>query len=135
MDEPSFEEQYEDVLQNIESQIIAVYREDKTLTDYDVDRALELLAKNYVNESRGKEPILPRNRLSEYVYVRVKSMCDWRLGRPQMQDDDGEPVDLPLRVLQMDEILACLKRLRKSIATWNKQGGRQGYLMYINQFL
>jgi hypothetical protein len=26
----------------------------------------------------------------------------------------------------------CLKRIRKSVDLWNKQGGRQGYLYFID---
>ena len=33
------------------------------------------------------------------------------------------------------EILLCLKRLKSSIRLWNGEGGRQGYLTYIRNFL
>lgn len=36
---------------------------------------------------------------------------------------------------QYAEIVACLKRLRKSVQFWTKSGGRQGYLNYIVEFL
>jgi hypothetical protein len=32
-------------------------------------------------------------------------------------------------------LIACLKRIRKSVRFWNKQGGRRGYLTYIEKFL
>jgi len=31
-----------------------------------------------------------------------------------------------------DEIMECLKRIRKSVDLWHKQGGRQGYLYFID---
>ena len=31
--------------------------------------------------------------------------------------------------------LLSLRRLRKSIRLWHKQGGRQGYLKYVREFL
>jgi hypothetical protein len=37
--------------------------------------------------------------------------------------------------ITVDEIQACLKRLRKSIETWSKHGGTQGYLNYIRQLI
>jgi hypothetical protein len=35
----------------------------------------------------------------------------------------------------IDEIIACLKRIRKSINRWNKVGGRQGYLIFVSDFI
>jgi hypothetical protein len=37
--------------------------------------------------------------------------------------------------LQADEIVACLKRIIKSLQHWNKYGGRQGYLQFIEQYI
>jgi hypothetical protein len=34
----------------------------------------------------------------------------------------------------VDEIILCLKRLRKSVKLWTTDYGRQGYLNYIAQF-
>ena len=30
---------------------------------------------------------------------------------------------------------ACLKRIRKSVQRWNKEGGRQGYLTFVGRFV
>jgi hypothetical protein len=35
----------------------------------------------------------------------------------------------------VDEIITCLKRIQKSIRRWNKEGGRQGYLNFISEFV
>ena len=40
----------------------------------------------------------------------------------------GEPVT-------RDEIIACLKRVRKSIHLWTREGGRQGYLTFVSRFI
>ena len=37
--------------------------------------------------------------------------------------------------VSLDVIVACLKRIRKSIQRWNKEGGRQGYLIFIQRFV
>ncbi len=42
MSQPRFEEQYEDVLQNIEFTIVRIYREKPVLTDYEVQSAFIL---------------------------------------------------------------------------------------------
>ena len=37
--------------------------------------------------------------------------------------------------ISLDEIVACLKRVRKSINRWTRTGGRQGYLTFVSQFV
>jgi hypothetical protein len=37
--------------------------------------------------------------------------------------------------LSPEVMTQCLKRLRKSLEHWTKEGGSQGYLTYISQFL
>jgi hypothetical protein len=123
----------EDVLQNIEMAVVQVYRDHPTLADYQVDAAYEALGRTYVNETRGKAPIPPKGELPLAVYEHAKNICDWRLGRQQIVDEENAP--LVFDPLSMDEMLECLKRLRKSVALWNKRNGSQGYLQYVNQFL
>jgi hypothetical protein len=128
----SFEEEYLDVLQNIEMAIVSVYREHRDLLDYDVDKALNLLWKEYRNEQINKTtpaPILDAN--TQLVYSRVRAVCEWRLGRAELTGQKklvrGKP-----EPISIDEILDCLKRIRKSIDLWTRQGGRQGYLYFID---
>ena len=33
------------------------------------------------------------------------------------------------------EILACLRKIRKSVERWNKRGGQQGYLHFVREFV
>jgi hypothetical protein len=130
----TFEEQYLDVLQNIEFAIVSVYRENPDLLDYDVDKVLNLLWTEYRNEKQDKTVPAPQLGVNaQRVYARVKSMCEWRLGRQKLgAEKDGKPVEMDLKPLTRDEIMACLKRIRKSIELWTKQGGRQGYLYFID---
>lgn len=63
-------------------------------------------------------------------------MCEWRLGWHTLEaEQDGRAVGVTPEPLTLDEIMACLKRLRKSVDLWNKQGGRQGYLSFIDSQL
>jgi hypothetical protein len=129
---PAFEETYLDVLQNIEFAIVSVYRENPDLLDYDVDKAVNLLWTEYRNEKQDRTMPAPQLAVNaQKVYVRVKSMCEWRLGRRNLEKD-GQPVEMDIKPLTLDEIMACLKRIRKSIELWTKQGGRQGYLYFID---
>ncbi|MBC8508070.1 MAG: hypothetical protein ISR58_05400 [Anaerolineales bacterium] len=125
------EEQNLDVLQNIEFAIVSAYRRNRDLTDHNVDMALETLVKLY----RGRKAFPPQNLLTLEVYEAAQGMCDWRLGETVLEDESDLPADLPLEQVSRDIIVACLNRLRKSVRTWTKQGGRQGYLNYIDQFL
>lgn len=128
----AFEDKYMDVLQNIEMAIVSVYREHGDLLDYDVDRVLNLLWKEYRNEQINKATLMPSlNENPQLVYDRVKNICEWRLGRAEMNFNDAFAKIKP-EPASIDEILDCLKRILKSVKLWNKEGGRQGYLYFID---
>ena len=128
-----FLEQYMEVMQNLEAVIVGIYREKRELADYQVDGALEALGRTYAGELRGKAPVLPKSPLALEVYLALKGVCDWRMGRENLVDEEGQPMATD-EALTRDEVLACLKRIRKSVAMWNKEGGSQGYLHYVSQF-
>ncbi len=134
---PSFEEQYMDVLQNIEMAIVSVYREHNDLTDYDVDKVLNLLWTEYRNEKQGKATPMPiLNANARLVHDRVREMCEWRLGRSNnIELKGGGLFKAKPKPISVDEIMDCLKRIRKSVALWNKEGGRQGYLYFIDNHI
>lgn len=37
--------------------------------------------------------------------------------------------------MSVEEIVGCLKRVRRSIETWNKQLGRRGYYDFVSEFI
>lgn len=122
----------EDVLQNIEFAAIQVYRAHPELTDYEVDKAYEALERRYKAEERGRRlPTIRLDGLSKEVHDVVETMCEWRLGRPP-EGSELPPIDEPLTP---DLLVQCLKYLRKSVSLWTEEGGRQGYLQYIDNFL
>jgi hypothetical protein len=127
------EEEYLDVLQNIEFAIVSVYRERNDLRDYEVMRALDALIDFYRAEARGhipKEFHLPEKET--LVFQRVQDMCEFRLGRENL----GSNVQaFSIEKKTADEILACLRKIRKSVDRWNKQGGKQGYLQFVSEFV
>ncbi len=128
----AFEDEYMDVLQNIEMAIVSVYRENHSLLDYDVDKVLNILWTEYRNEKQGRAAPAPKlGENAQLVYERVKEMCEWRLGRTDLIAGDVPAGSKP-EPISVDEIMDCLKRIRKSVALWNKQGGRQGYLYFID---
>ena len=130
-----FEEHYLDVLQNIEMAIVSIYEEQPELTDYGVDNALAGLIRVYQAQLKGRAvPDLALKELERQVYEAVKVMCDLRLDKPASPGQPDETV-LEIGSKTPDEIVACLRRIRRSISLWTKQGGRQGYLNYIDSFL
>lgn len=130
------EEGYLDVLQNIEFAIISVYRSELTLSDYDVNKILNVLISGYQAELSRRDFSKPNlSTLQERLYESVKDMCEWRLGRKAIFKKEKHLKVKKLGPLSVEEIIACLKRIQKSVETWTKQGGRKGYLQYIDQFL
>jgi hypothetical protein len=131
----SFEEQYADVLQNIEFAIVETDRRLPGTLDYHVDAALEAAISVYTAEQLGRTPrevVLEGHRRE--MYDAVRQMCEWRLGRRRLDDEEGEALGPPTPS-RVDEIAACLKRVRKSVQRWNKQGGRRGYLQFVSRYL
>lgn len=130
------EEEYADVLQNIEAAIEAVFGNNPKVTDRDVLAAVDALIKTYTRfeSGRGLSSPGPPGR-ARTVYQQCFRICEWRLGnQPLNEGDPLEGAPQPGELL-ISEIILCLKRLRKSIRFWHAQAGSQGYLKYVRQFL
>jgi hypothetical protein len=102
--------------------------------DYEVERALDALLLEYQAQQQNRMAPPPQvTALTQQVYERVKQMCEWRLGRRALTME-GPESELPtLRPLTIDEVIACLKRIRKSIQKWTKRSGRRGYLQFVEE--
>jgi hypothetical protein len=101
-----------------------------------VEAALDALIRAYGAEYTGRTP--PSARLSEAeqsIYDRVKAMCEWRLGREQMQAEEASSILQEITPKTLDEIVACLKRVRSSVKRWHKSGGRRGYLDFVSRYI
>lgn len=132
------EDEYLDVLQNIEFALASVYRDDPEMTDWQTLKALEQLIRVYRAEQRKRNvPAIKLDGLALEAFERAKSMCDIRLGRTENIEDqnvlaimgqNGTPVSL-------DVIVAGLKRIQKSVKLWQKEGGRRGYYDYLRNFM
>lgn len=127
------EDEHLDVLQNIEFAIVSVHRQRGDLRDHDVMRALDALITHYRAEAKGhtpKEVNLPEKET--LIFERVKHICDFRLGRSEL---GGDKQTLTGGDKTADEIVACLRKIRKSVERWNRRGGQQGYLQFVQQFI
>jgi hypothetical protein len=135
--EGTFEERYQDVLQNIEFGIVSVYHDHPEMSDWEALSAVEALIRRYRAEVKGRQAGPPSlDPLTEEVYYSVERLCEWRLGRkPLLVDKEGQPREVSSNSVTLDEIVDCLKRVRKSINRWTRLGGRQGYLTFVEQFI
>ena len=130
------EEQYLDVLQNIEFAVVRTYHDHPEMADANVIRALEAVIGSYRAEMAGRTPEEFSASLVEgALYRAIRNMCEWRLGR--VSPEDAELADLgpapePKRV---DEIVLCLKKILKSVHGWNRNAGQRGYLTFIVQYV
>jgi len=76
------EDEYTDVLQNIEFGSIHVFRADRSLLDLDAKDAVTALIRHYRAEQEQHTP--PELRLGEKaqrIFDSVLPFCEWRLGR------------------------------------------------------
>ena len=135
-EDEKLEDKYMDVLQNIEFGIVRIYEQHPELTDWDASEAIQALMRHYTAEARGRpEPHIRLTDLGLEVYDSVATMCELRLGRAELSTQEGEPLDQNIEPRSLDEIIACLKRVHKSIRRWHKEAGRQGYLDFVSQFV
>ena len=104
--------------------------------DFDVEAAINALISLYHAQSQSHEA--RRTNLNEHatlVYERVKAMSEFRLGREELLSTDMREQGPRPEPVPLDVIVACLKRIRKSVQRWNKEGGRQGYLTFVGRFV
>jgi hypothetical protein len=128
------EEEYLDVLQNIEFAVVSFYRAHRDLSDGGVMRVYEALIDRYFAEGSGREPRdFGLSDQEQELLESAGAMCQWRLGRESIAPAGklGEPPP----PIDREALLRCLKRLLKSATKWNRDGGQQGYLDFVSQYV
>jgi hypothetical protein len=127
------EETHLDVLQNIEFAITRVDRDHDDVSDYTVMEALDALILIYREEFRGHAPkLISLDGVERRIFEDVKAVCEWRIDRAEA------PFHMPVLSVEatsLEEILACLRRIRKSVDLWHRQGGRRGYLEFVSHYI
>ena len=127
------EDEYLDVLQNLEFAIVNEYRQDRSILDLDARAAANALVRHYEAESESRSATsAPLSDRARRIYEAVRRMCEWRLGRAPAPDNSPSDLDATLTVA---ELVPCLKRIRKSIDFWTKESGRQGYLNFVSKYV
>lgn len=132
----TFEEQYNDPLRSMEIAIVRHYRTNEALLDWLTLTAVNGLIRTYTAEQRRRQPPkLVLDPIAQPVYTDLKIATDGWLGRGPLIDETGQIAEAGERQLALAEIIACLKRIRRSIEMWQKEGGRRGYFEFIDAFL
>ena len=126
------EDEHLDVLQNIEFFIVAAYRDHPEIRDYAVMRVLDALVDSYRAEARGRGLRGPQlSPVEAQIFDHCRQVCQFWLGRAGLGTAPPLP---PSKFKSLDQIFACLKRIRKSVDRWNKSGGQRGYLTFVSEF-
>ena len=126
-------EEFMDVLQNLEFAVVQIYHAHPEMTNYVVLRAYEAAIAHYHAESRGLTPKpASLTGVDLEVFNGVKGVCEWRLGRAPAakQEPDAE-----IQPISLEDLVACLRKLKKSVDHWTQEGGRQGYLEFVEKFI
>lgn len=130
------EHRYTDVLQNIEFGIVITYKNHPEMADTNVMRMQEALIDKYGAEKIGR---LPRHfslsQMEQALLENVRRMCEWPLGRGTLTGSVEKSMEIAPEPITIDEIVLCLKRILKSVKRWNKDGGKQGYLNFVTQYV
>lgn len=130
----SFEDDFFSVLLSIETAISSLYAENPNLLDFNVDKALNGAVRTLNNRKRDRKPPTLKLKGDEVeMYDRFMTVVDLYRGEAEFMDKQDEPVDVEVDILTYDELIACFKRIQKSIKQMSSQG-RQGYLEFIKQF-
>lgn len=135
------EDRHPDILQNIEFAIVNIYRDDPSLRDIDVIKALEALISHIQRLAIGREsaqPELPPP--SEAVFDAVVGILEFRSGLDEEAEEDTTQrrprFSRALRKTTQEDIyLACLRKIHKSAKRRNRERGAQGYLEFVSNHI
>ena len=110
-----FEIDNQERLATMEFAIAGCFGRHPDLTDHDVEEAINAVLPQFEPRNRDTSGRVARlNSLAREVYEKLLKACGV-LEAPN------------------EQISACLKRIRKSVQFWRRDGGLRGYLNFINQ--
>jgi hypothetical protein len=123
-------DEFEDVLKQVELAVIGHWDKYPDLNNYNVAMAYEAAITYYKAVASG-QTAKPHNLrgLDASGFEKIQAACEARLNHP-INDREAKSA-----LLTPEDLVACLRRLRKSVEFWTKQSGRQGYLEHVAQFL
>lgn len=124
-EQPEQEDIYFDQLFELEQSIIEVFRKTPDLIDLEVLSALDATIMNYKNFKRGfSQKSFNSTEIIQSVYENIETICKELISS-----------ETNVKEISIDELLWCLRRIKKSLKMWNKNMGRQGYLNFIDEHI
>ncbi len=130
------EEKFENQMLNIEMQVVTVANADSRLSDFQVEKVYNAFVRKYKALLMGreaKEVSLPSPAGDLYELIEV--VCNLFTEDDDLFEKNDFLQDINFERLSYQDMLDIFKRLRKSLRTWTKRGGSQGYIYYISQFV
>jgi type II secretory pathway component HofQ len=126
---PSFEEEYFDLLKAIETAIVGVWPSQPDAQDRHVDKALQNLTRTYQAALNAKPaPTLKQKPIEAAFYSAVQASLD-----AHTRPNPLQPAD---RVYTVEDAVACLKRIRRSVGQMMKptNGSGTAYLTFVRDY-
>ncbi|OGF48305.1 MAG: hypothetical protein A2452_12345 [Candidatus Firestonebacteria bacterium RIFOXYC2_FULL_39_67] len=125
------EDKYIDVLANLETNIVKKYKENSEITDYDVIRVVEIVIEIFNAEKAGRQPrSYSLSERESCIFDCVYAISGWSLGRAKLE----EKRDVNPNIKTVDEVVYCLKKIKKSAEKHSQSRGKHGYLDFITNF-
>jgi hypothetical protein len=129
------EEEFEEILLNIELRVTMMFRENPTMTDYVAAEVYEALALHYSAMVTGRTPPKPRVKgLALDLFDDIQKVCNLCL-EDGASDKLVKKKNSPIQTISKEDLVRCLRRLQKSVKLWTEKGGRQGYLKFVSTFI
>lgn len=130
------EDEYMDVLRNIEFAVKTGFGIYPDITDYAIQRVYEALIECYSAEVLNRPPKPHKlDEKEQIMFTEIKKFCEWHMGRNDDLFTSDNGAIPPPTARTPSEIVACLKRLARSVEKWTRRHGRQGYLKFISEFI
>lgn len=121
------EQEFETVLKDVEASVVATWRKHPEITDHAVLRVYEAAYALYRAEQRG-QPEKPHGLtgLDVVLFDGLFPICEGWLGRGRKAFSGP---------ISADDMVACLRRLTRSVKLHTQRAGRHGYLNFIGHFV
>ena len=115
-------EKFENELHEMELSIVEVYRDNSDLSDIQIERAVAAAIAKQNAILKGKEASVKTLSNVEFqVFENLQQVIQ------DLVEREAE--------FSIQDLLQCLKLIRKSVKRWNKKCGRQGYISFISQYV
>lgn len=125
-------------LYSVETTVLELWKEFRSLNDKDVEYAYEKLKDYYKQISQGKSPEEPetsserRQALIDELLNVIEEREETGEDAPFINDPKYAPAGIPISSLAAFYTM-CFSRLLKSAQLWRKEAGPRGYLGFIKE--